>query len=85
MVPRPERMLLSPEAEDNENSIHTEIDYLVKDPKHEHEKPYEIRYDTGGLIPERSSGYYHAGGSLQFSTTSKPRELQYVRVYVGEG
>lgn len=54
MVSRPERMLLSPEAEDDEDSIHTEIDYLVKDPKHEHEKPYEIRYDTGGLIPERN-------------------------------
>jgi hypothetical protein len=47
-------MLLSPEAEDDEDSIHIEIDYLVKDPKHEHEKPYEIRYDTGGLIPERN-------------------------------
>jgi hypothetical protein len=32
-------MLLSPEAEDDEDSIHIEIDYLVKDPKHEHEKP----------------------------------------------
>ena len=47
-------MLSSPKAEDDEDSIHTEIDYLAKDPKHEHEKPYEIRYDTGGLIPERN-------------------------------
>ncbi|XTI92889.1 hypothetical protein V2W45_1427243 [Cenococcum geophilum] len=47
-------MLSSPKAEDDEDSIHTEIDYLVKDPKHEYEKPYEIRYDTGGLIPERN-------------------------------
>ena len=28
MVSRPERMLLSPEAKDDEDSIHTEIDYL---------------------------------------------------------
>jgi hypothetical protein len=34
-----------------EDAIQTEITYLVKDPKHEHEKPYDIRYDTGGAIP----------------------------------
>jgi hypothetical protein len=34
-----------------EDAIQTEITYLVKDPKHEHEKPYDIRYDTGGTIP----------------------------------
>lgn len=34
-----------------EDFIHTEITYLVKDPKHENEKPYDIRYDTGGVIP----------------------------------
>jgi len=34
-----------------EDGIRTEIDYVVKDPKHEHEKPYDVRYDTGGIIP----------------------------------
>ncbi|KAH8753206.1 hypothetical protein F5882DRAFT_308780 [Hyaloscypha sp. PMI_1271] len=35
-----------------EDAIQTEVDYLIRDPKHEHEKPYEIRYDPGGVIPE---------------------------------
>ncbi|CZR62749.1 uncharacterized protein PAC_12646 [Phialocephala subalpina] len=42
-------------VEDNgtaEDSIHTELKFLVKDPKHEHEKPYHLRYDTGGAIPK---------------------------------
>ncbi|KAF2267889.1 hypothetical protein CC78DRAFT_565707 [Lojkania enalia] len=33
------------------DEIWTKIDYTVKDPKHEHEKPYDIRYDTGGVMP----------------------------------
>lgn len=35
----------------NNEDARTEIDYTVKDPKHEHEKPYAIRYDTRGTIP----------------------------------
>lgn len=31
--------------------VHSEIDYTVKDPKHRFEKPYDMRYDTGGVIP----------------------------------
>jgi hypothetical protein len=31
--------------------IRTDVIYLVKDPKHENEKPYDLRYDTGGIIP----------------------------------
>jgi len=33
-------------------TVLTKLDYYVRDPKHEYEKPYEIRYDTGGLIPD---------------------------------
>lgn len=31
--------------------VQTETAHLVKDPKHESEKPYEIRYDSGGAVP----------------------------------
>jgi hypothetical protein len=34
-----------------EDEIQTEVTYLIKDPKHEHEKPYELRYDPEGIIP----------------------------------
>lgn len=35
----------------SKDSIETEVVYLAKDPKHEDEKPYELRYDAGGDIP----------------------------------
>jgi hypothetical protein len=33
------------------NCIATELSYLTKNPKFEHEKPYTINYDTGDTIP----------------------------------
>ncbi|KAF8861027.1 hypothetical protein BDZ45DRAFT_740625 [Acephala macrosclerotiorum] len=33
------------------DGIQTEVVYLTKDPKHEGEKPYELRYDAEGEIP----------------------------------
>ncbi|OCK88818.1 uncharacterized protein K441DRAFT_645948 [Cenococcum geophilum 1.58] len=38
-------------AEVGEDTIQTEVDYLFKDPKHEYEKPYDLKYDAGGIIP----------------------------------
>ncbi|KAI0531650.1 hypothetical protein GGR58DRAFT_508271 [Xylaria digitata] len=32
--------------------IKSESDFLVKDPKYEHEKPYQLRYDVGEDFPE---------------------------------
>jgi hypothetical protein len=34
-----------------EDAVQTELSYLIEDPKHENEKPYVLRYDSGGLIP----------------------------------
>lgn len=36
-------------------SIETNLSYLIKDPKHEHEKPYTVNYDTGGVIPRTNT------------------------------
>lgn len=36
-------------------SIPTKLTYYVRDSKHEHEKGYEIRYDTGGVIPDTNT------------------------------
>ena len=33
------------------DEVQTEVFHLVKDEKHEHEKPYEVRYDNGGAVP----------------------------------
>ena len=41
----------APGAEVGEDTIQTEVDYLFKDPKHEYEKPYDLKYDAGGIIP----------------------------------
>lgn len=35
----------------NDVSIKTELYYLVEDPKHQSEKPYVLRFDGGGVIP----------------------------------
>lgn len=35
-----------------DDAVWTEIEYLAVDPKHRYEKPYELRFDTGGTIPE---------------------------------
>jgi len=34
-----------------ENNIITEINFIVRDPKYENEKPYDIRYDIGPNVP----------------------------------
>ncbi|RYP60498.1 hypothetical protein DL770_009984 [Monosporascus sp. CRB-9-2] len=34
------------------HEIQSESEFLVKDPKHEHEKPYQLRYDVGEDFPE---------------------------------
>jgi len=36
-------------------SIKTNLSYLIKDPGHEHEKPYTVNYDTGGVIPRTNT------------------------------
>jgi hypothetical protein len=35
-----------------EDAVRTEIEYLAVDPKHRYEKPYELRFNAGGTIPE---------------------------------
>jgi hypothetical protein len=40
------------EAEDEEEAIQTIVTYLMRDPKHETEKPYDFVYDNGGVIPQ---------------------------------
>jgi hypothetical protein len=34
-----------------DDTVLTEIRYTARDAQHEYEKPYEMRYDTGGEIP----------------------------------
>lgn len=36
---------------ENGSLVYAEIDHIVRDARHEYEKPYEMRYDTGGVIP----------------------------------
>ncbi|OCK99206.1 uncharacterized protein K441DRAFT_539099 [Cenococcum geophilum 1.58] len=40
---------------DLKQSIKTNLSYLIKDPGHEHEKPYTVNYDTGGVIPRTNT------------------------------
>lgn len=47
-----ERAKASLQAEDEEDVIQTNVNYPIKDPKHETEKPYEIMYDNAGVIPQ---------------------------------
>ncbi|KIW28117.1 uncharacterized protein PV07_07799 [Cladophialophora immunda] len=35
-----------------EGAVWSEIEYLAVDAKHQHEKPYELRFQAGGTIPE---------------------------------
>jgi hypothetical protein len=39
------------DSEDIDDVIDTELFYLTKDAKHETDKPYELRYDPGGIVP----------------------------------
>ena len=39
----------------DEEAIESEISYMIRDPKHEHEKPYTVNYDTGGAIPRTNT------------------------------
>ncbi|KIY03017.1 uncharacterized protein Z520_01483 [Fonsecaea multimorphosa CBS 102226] len=44
-----------PGSEDDtvpEDAVWSEIEYLTVDPKHQYEKPYELRFQVGGAIPE---------------------------------
>lgn len=34
-----------------EGAIETELNYLAENPKHKFEKPYVLRFDSGGIIP----------------------------------
>jgi len=36
--------------EDEKDYIQTQILFMVKDPRHDHEKPYNLRYDAGNSI-----------------------------------
>jgi len=38
-----------------EKPVHSAISFLVRDPKHDQEKPYEITYDPEGVIPARNT------------------------------
>lgn len=38
-----------------DDKILSEIKYTLRDPKHGEEKPYFIRYDTGGAIPDSNT------------------------------
>lgn len=35
----------------DENDVRANLHYLVRDPRYEHERPYELAYDAGGIIP----------------------------------
>jgi hypothetical protein len=37
------------------DGIRTTIEFTVRDPKHETEKPYDLRYDAGGAIPKTNT------------------------------
>jgi hypothetical protein len=39
-------------AQITEDVVETEVEYLVKDSKHDEEKPYQLAYDAGGIIPQ---------------------------------
>jgi hypothetical protein len=41
-----------PKSQTSEGIILTNIFYLVKESKHDEEKPYELAYDAKGIIPE---------------------------------
>ncbi|OAP58458.1 hypothetical protein AYL99_07548 [Fonsecaea erecta] len=50
---RDEQGQLKPEDDSIlEGAVWSEIEYLTMDPKHQHEKPYELRFQAGGAIPE---------------------------------
>ena len=36
--------------DDQNDSIQTKIGFITKDPRHDHEKPYTLRYDAGDSI-----------------------------------
>jgi hypothetical protein len=40
---------------DMEDTISTKIKYTVRDPRHEYEQPYMMKYDTGGAVPMRNT------------------------------
>jgi hypothetical protein len=46
---------MSGHVEPNPSSITTELSYLVKDPKFEHEKPYTLKYGTEGALPRTNT------------------------------
>ncbi|KAH7333512.1 hypothetical protein BKA65DRAFT_45950 [Rhexocercosporidium sp. MPI-PUGE-AT-0058] len=45
------------EIHNTSDFIETDVFYLVKDLKHDKEKPYELAYDVGGLIPQTNMSY----------------------------
>ena len=40
-----------------EDIVETDILYLVKDSKHDEEKPYELAYNAGGVIPQSNMSH----------------------------
>lgn len=42
------------ELDVSEDDVQAQMEFLAVDPKHQHERPYELRYDAGGAIPETS-------------------------------
>lgn len=63
-----------------EDPIAAKVSYLIKDPKHEHEKPYTLNYDAQDVIPRTNT-----------SNESKPvvihnfRPLQNIRSFENYG
>jgi hypothetical protein len=37
-----------------DDSVRTQIEYMIRDKRHDEEKPYFLRYDTDGKIPRKN-------------------------------
>ncbi len=55
-TPRPEIGVLE-HVQVKEDDIQTHVSYLVRDQKHDEEKPYELAYHAAGVIPDTNMSY----------------------------
>ncbi|KAF1813256.1 hypothetical protein P152DRAFT_395338 [Eremomyces bilateralis CBS 781.70] len=62
------------------DDVQTELNYLTKEAKHKEEKPYEMRYDTGGVIP-----HTNMSSDLRTITIRNFRPLQDPRSFIEYG
>jgi len=44
-------LLEAPFTEEKGENVRTQIEYLAPEPRYQHERPYELRYDAEGAIP----------------------------------